>query len=152
MRLVTMFAAIGVAVAVLFSLYVRFAPSDPKMWHVDPRVAMEPGRDGSFLLRDEVPSDGPAPQFAVPPGEVLARFDAAAMAAPGVTRLAGSPEEGHVTYIARSRIFGFPDYISVVAWPAESGSKLAVYSRLRFGSYDLGVNRKRVQGWLDEIA
>ncbi|WP_172329821.1 DUF1499 domain-containing protein [Mangrovicoccus sp. HB161399] len=151
MRLVTMFAAIGLAVAVLFSLYVRFAPSDPRIWHVDPRVVVDPGQDGAFLLRDEPPSDGAAPEFAGSPSEVMARLDAVAMAAPRVSRLAGTPEEGHVTYVARSRLFGFPDYISVVAWPAEGGSKLAVYSRLRFGSYDLGVNRKRVLGWLDAI-
>ncbi|WP_138465554.1 DUF1499 domain-containing protein [Poseidonocella sp. HB161398] len=152
MRLVTMFAAIGIAVAVLFSLYVRFAPSDPRIWHVDPRVIVDPGQDGAFLLRDADPSDGPARHVAGSPDEVMARLDEIALATPGVSRLAGSPAEGHVTYVARSRVFGFPDYISVIAEPAGDGTALAVYARLRFGSYDLGVNRKRVEAWLEALA
>ncbi|MBE3637138.1 DUF1499 domain-containing protein [Mangrovicoccus algicola] len=152
MRLVTIFVAIGLAVAVLFSLYVRLAPSDPQVWHVDPRNVEDQGQDGAYLLRDGDPSDGPAPRFAGAPEEVMARLDAVAEATPGVTRLAGSPSDRHVTYVARSRLFGFPDYISVIAWPVSEGTAVAVYSRLRFGSYDLGVNRRRVLDWLEALA
>lgn len=151
MRLVTMFSAIGVAVAVLFSAYVRLAPSEPATWHVDPRKVQNPQPGGSYLLRDEPPADGPAVTFDEPPEDVLARLDRVAMAAPRVTRLAGDPASGHVTYVARSAIFGFPDYISVVAWPVAGGARLAIYSRLRYGSSDLGVNRKRIESWLESV-
>lgn len=79
---------------------------------------------------------------------MLGKFDALALATPGVTILAGTVAEGHVTYIARSRVVGFPDYISVVAYPQDGGTALAIYGRLRFGRSDFGVNRKRAQRWL----
>jgi uncharacterized protein (DUF1499 family) len=61
--------------------------------------------------------------------------------------LAGSVEEGRMTWVARSALWGFPDYIT-----AEAGPKgLAVWSRLRFGRSDLGVNRARLEDWLARL-
>ena len=61
--------------------------------------------------------------------------------------LAGSPSEGRVTYITRSMWFGFPDYTTVQL----EDDGLEIYGRLRFGQSDQGVNRARVEGWLDRI-
>lgn len=64
-----------VALAVAgFAAYVRFAQSDPAIWHVDPRSVTRRAARGSFLLRGTAqqdengasapdPRDGPAPRF-----------------------------------------------------------------------------------------
>ena len=125
--------------------YIRLAPSDPARWHIDPVSAEDPGEGGVLLI----PIDAPA--LATAPETLMELFDAIAMAEPRVTRLAGSVAEGHVTYVARTAIMGFPDYISTRALPAEGGAKLAVVSRLRFGRSDMGVNRARLDRWMAEL-
>ncbi len=46
----------------------------------------------------------------------------------------------------------FPDEVRAEILPAENGkSTLALYSRSRYGLYDLGVNRKRVERWLERL-
>ena len=79
---------------------------------------------------------------------MLQAFDTVASGAPRTERLAGSPEEGWITYVQRSRIFGFPDFVSVRAVGVPGGSALIVWSRSRFGYGDFGVNRARVESWL----
>ena len=125
--------------------YIRLAPSDPARWHVDPAGAEDPGEGGVLMT----PPD--APVLATTPETLMELFDAIAMAEPRITRLAGSVAEGHVTYVARTAIMSFPDYISVRALPAEGGATLAVISRLRFGRSDMGVNRARLDRWMAEL-
>ena len=117
--------------------YVRLAPSDPGRWHTDPAL----GSDGpnARVARVTVP---------LPPTEALAAFDRVAMATPRTTRLAGSPEEGRITYVTRSRLWGFPDYTTVGAVADGEGAELIVFGRSRFGQSDLGVNGQRIDGWL----
>ncbi|MEM8555880.1 MAG: DUF1499 domain-containing protein [Pseudomonadota bacterium] len=150
MRLVMILAGIGVSVAVLFALYVRLAPSDVQAWHVDPRDVADPTPMGRYLLRDGE-GDAAAPRFAGTPDAVMAKLHEVALGTPRVSVLAGNPDEGFVTYIARSRLFGFPDYVSVVAYADGDQTALAIYARLRFGQSDLGVNQARVDGWLSEL-
>ena len=58
-------------------------------------------------------------------------------------------EHRRAVYIPRSPIFGFPDIVTVefVALGPER-SRVAVYSRSRYGGYDFAKNRKRVERWL----
>ena len=130
-----------------FALYVRISPSDPARWHVDPVAAPDPGAGGIRL----VPPD--APVFAASPQQVMEAFDAVAMATPRVTRLQGSVAEGQVTYVARSRLWGFPDYVTirVLPEPGTGGTTVAILSRLRFGHGDMGVNRARVEAWIGAV-
>jgi len=146
--------AAGLAVAILgFDAYVRLAPSDPARWHVDPLSAPGTGKPNSFRLAPEgmqaEAADGVAPVFAMTAGDLAAAFDRMALAQPRTRRLSGSAEAGFVTYVQRSRVFGFPDYVSVrfIDLP-EGGASLAIWSRARFGSGDFGVNRARVENWL----
>ena len=58
-------------------------------------------------------------------------------------------EGGCLRFRARSRLFGFPDLIDVRLIEPEPGRvSLAIFSRARYGFYDLGVNRRRVRRWL----
>lgn len=130
-----------VAVAGLLA-YVRLAPSDPARWHIDIAAA------------DFVPPAGwaafcPAPgtrEFIT--GSSLASLAAVADAWPRTTRLAGSVEEGRITWITRSRLFGFPDYATAAMVDTSDGPQLCIVSRQRFGAQDGGVNAAKLQAWL----
>jgi uncharacterized protein (DUF1499 family) len=85
------------------------------------------------------------------PAEALSQLDAIAMATARTTRLSGSPDEGRITWITRSALWGFPDYTTAEAVPDATGSRLTVHARLRFGRSDLGVNAARLRDWLPRL-
>lgn len=135
--------------AAAFAVFLRVAPSDPVRWHVDPVTAASPGFPGAVLMRPG--GDPDSPRFDMAPAALMAAFDRVALDAPRVAVLAGSVDDLHVTYVARSALFGFPDYISVRALPDGDGARLAVFSRLRFGYDDMGVNAARLENWLAQV-
>lgn len=140
-------AAVVAALVVLFALYVRLAPSDPARWHGDPLSADAASGSNAFHLP---PGEGPT--YPVGAGDLAWAFDRMAMAQPRVRRLAGGPEELWTTYVQRSLIMGYPDYVSVREIDLGDGrSTLAIWSRSRFGLSDLGVNRARVERWLEAM-
>ena len=146
LALLVALAAVGVLA------WIRLAPSDPARWHVDPLAVTTPVAVGHALLRPE-DGDGAAPVYALPPEDLLAAFDRVARAEPRVQVLAGSVASGRITYVVRSRLVGFPDYLTVRALPAPGGgATLAIFSRQRFGLKDMGVNRARVEAWLAALA
>ena len=117
---------------VIFMLaYVRLAPSDAARWH----TSIKDAKDKTFKAGAMRVVDCD-----------LAALDRVARAS-GATVLAGSVNEGHITYINRSRVIGFPDYTTVQA----IDGKIAIFGRLRFGASDLGVNAKRIEGWLAQL-
>lgn len=122
----------------------RAVSDDPAVWHADPRAVTPSDRPNSYLVADYDAVTLPAP-----PGEVLARFDRIAMAEQRTEKLV--QDDGRVTYVQRSAVFGFPDYISVNVAPVEDGSSVTIFSRSRFGHSDLGVNKARVERWLDKL-
>jgi uncharacterized protein (DUF1499 family) len=119
--LVLVFLAVGV--------WVRFAPSDPVRWHVRPVATQDRINQGSAVLRISHQS--------------LLDLNKIALSTPRTRVLAGSVQDGMITYITRSAFWGFPDYITV----AEQGDDLIVFARLRFGRSDFGVNEKRLKDW-----
>lgn len=55
-------------------------------------------------------------------------------------------------YVARTRLMRFPDTINVLVLPISADeSTLALYSRSQIGYSDWGVNRKRIERWLERI-
>lgn len=155
MRRVALWLVVLLVVAAAAGMtWVRLAPDDPAFWHVDPLSGASTGRPNEArILPPGAPGEGIAsPVFAMTPEALLRRFDAAAMADARVTRLAGGPEALFATYVQRSAIFGWPDYISARAVEAEGGAALAVWSRSRYGYSDMGVNRARLERWLAATA
>ncbi len=115
--------------------WIRFAPSDPAVWHVDPKVTADQDLAGG--VRRRIPADDGA----------FATLDRIILATPRTEVLAGSVEEGMVTYVTRSQWMGFPDYTTVM----KDEDVLELYARLRFGQSDMGVNKARVEDWLDRL-
>ncbi len=142
--IVLVFAVVGL------SGYIRLAPSNPEVWHIDPTDPdLRPG-DGRFLLRDG--GDAPSPVFDAAPETVMARLAEIADATARTRVLAGDPGQAHMTFVTRSRLMAFPDYTSVKAVADGQGqTKLVVYARLRFGQRDFGVNRARVEDWVAQL-
>ena len=107
--------------------------------------------DGQFLMRDG-DGDADSPVFEMAAGDLAQAFHDYALSQPRVVRLSGPPEQLWMTFIQRSKWFGFPDYISVRIVPVDAGrSALIVYSRARYGGSDLGVNQERITGWVEGL-
>jgi len=66
--------------------------------------------------------------------------------------LAEDPGAGRLEFRARSRFLGAPDLITVILMAGEGTASLALFSRARYGAYDFGVNRHRVERWLKAIS
>jgi hypothetical protein len=138
------FLLIVIAVVALVA-YIRLVPSDPARWH----IALHP-RPADIAT--------PSPQVVVLRGGayidfpnadgLLARLNTIIMATPRTVLLAGSVGEGRMTWITRSALWGFPDYTTAEVGP----QGLTIYSRLRFGGGDMGVNGARLAGWVAALA
>ena len=115
--------------------YIRFAPSDPEVWHVDPQVTAD--QDLAAGVRRRIPAGD----------DVLSELDRIILSTPRTELVAGSVDEGRITYVTRSQWMGFPDYTTV----QQVEDQIELYARARFGQSDLGVNKARVEGWLAEL-
>lgn len=139
------------ALALIFLLglaaYIRLAPSDPAVWHVDPVPAIAADVPSGQVQQQEGGATLVIPTSRGAPSDILARLDSVALATPRTTRLAGSPGEGRITWITRSALWGFPDYTTAQTEP----DGLYIHARLRFGSSDLGVNAARLRDWLARL-
>lgn len=118
-----------------FGAYVRLAPSDPERWHVPLNVTED--RDLTGGAERVLPGEG----------DRLADLDRIARAMPRTERLAGSVEEGRLTYITRTNLWGFPDYTTA----ERKDGDLMLHARLRFGRGDMGVNRARLDSWIRQL-
>jgi uncharacterized protein (DUF1499 family) len=69
---------------------------------------------------------------------------------PRTYRLAEWPERRQAQWVERSPRIGFPDVIAAELAEGPDGTAgLFLYSRSLFGWSDLGVNRRRVQAWIE---
>jgi len=146
-------AGVLVVLGLMGLLMVRSAGHDPDLWHIDPADAVRSGKPNEALAAPlgatRVEPDLVLPLTPRPTGELLATLDAVARAEPRVEMVAGGIATGHVTYVQRSAIIGFPDYISVSSIETPTGNGLVLWSRSRYGYSDLGVNRARLERWLE---
>lgn len=151
MSKLTIAAILFLCVVAGFLIWVRIAPSDPDRWHVDPVNAARP-RSPNWAIATPAEKHA-APVYDLSAADLARAFDAFATAKPRTRRLAGSPEDGRMTYIVRSALVGYPDYVSVAFIDLGDGtSTLALFSRSRFGYSDQGVNRRRLAEWLTEFS
>lgn len=139
-------------VVVLFAgslAYVRSLSHDVGQWHVDPQAAPDPSTPNWYRVTPD--GENPAPVFQASVDELSSAFDRVVAAQNFIELLKDDRPEGPVTWVQRSALFGFPDYISASFLPAGDGSTVAIFSRARVGQSDLGVNEKRVNAWLAAV-
>ena len=135
-KVLYLLVALGILLAGIL-LWVRVAPSDPAQWHVDPVTVADPSTPNWARIA--------AGEIVAPAGSLAPRIEAALAGEERVALLAGSLAEGWATYVQRSRLMGYPDYLSIRILPAGDGQEtLVVLSRSRFGQSDLGVNAARL--------
>jgi hypothetical protein len=152
---------IGLAFAIIAALglmaFVRLAPTDAATWHTDPALAAPAGEATPAVLWPPgtdavIPQGGGAFARILMPGgapvEALSRLDTVALASPRTIRLAGSADEGRITWETRSALWGFPDYTTAEATATPEGTRIDIVARQRFGKSDLGVNAARLATWL----
>lgn len=131
-----------VVLTIAAAVIVRVAPVVADEWHIDPETVAPPTTPNFALL-----AGSEAVSIAAPALAVAGRLQAIAEA-DGAQVVAGSLAEGFVTYVVRSRIMGYPDFVSIRLVPEGDSTRLHVFSRSRYGRSDLGVNTARVQRWL----
>ncbi len=83
------------------------------------------------------------------PAAVLGAFKDVALAAP---RTELTQDNGtQIELCQKSALFKFPDFITAEAVEVAGGAALCIYSRSKVGYSDLGVNAKRITGWLEQL-
>lgn len=127
---------LGIALAA--DVWVRFAPLPADIWHRIPAEAHDVAGDwpepGGFEAVRQLPD----------PKARLVELDKIIRATARTELLEGSPEEGLLTYVTRSALWGFPDISTL--WI--EGDRIHLRGHLVFGRGDFGVNRARIEGWL----
>jgi uncharacterized protein (DUF1499 family) len=130
-----------IVVPLMILAYVRFAPVNVILMHQDPATTASSGKPNEYRTTSSV-YDMSAP-------ELSKMFDDFALAQPRVKRIAETLQDQMITYVQRTKIIGYPDYITIKAIPVGAKqSKLEIFSRSRFGYSDWGVNKGRIKGWL----
>ena len=122
----------------------RVVSDDPARWHVDPSTVEPSPRPNDYRV-----TGYDAVRFSVPAGEVAEALDALILAMPRTRHIAGT--DLWRSYVQRSAVFGFPDYLSFRVLERGDGAVLGLYSRSRFGYSDWGVNKARVEGLLGAL-
>ena len=125
----------------LISMYLRFAPTEPERWHVDPAAAPDPRPRG---YRTEVTISGD-------PEELLQRLTKISGTFSRTRIYAGDAASGRITFLTHSSLMGFPDYTTVSAVKNGKKTQMVFLGRLRFGWSDIGVNRRRIQTWIKTL-
>lgn len=98
-------------------------------------------------------SDLAPPLYAVSAPHLRSLFATMMASEPRVVRVASDDASMTERYVQRSKWLGFPDTIVVQFLDRPNGaSTLALYSRSQLGAGDLGVNRQRIERWLDKLS
>lgn len=115
-----------------------------------PRVAPIAGRTVGDLVREGYPDLKPL-RLAAPPAEAFRQARAAAEAE-GWTIVRADPSAGLIDATDEGFWFGFKDDVAIRVRPADGGSLIDVRSASRVGLSDVGVNAKRIAGYLARLA
>lgn len=134
-----------VAIAAALALYVRFAPNDVAEVHRDPVSEGASGQNMAVLA----PPD--APVYDVTPERLFALLEGVVIDTPRVEKVAEGPDPLHASYISRTPLMGYPDYVSLRVISVEGGASFAIWSRSRFGRSDFGLNAARIERWREEL-
>ncbi len=136
-------------------LEIVFGPIAPQAVAFESLVLGD--RPNQFLVCPEkfcaAPAHAASPVYEISADRLRERWLAMIARQPRVARTAADPSMAQYDFVQRSRLFRFPDTITVrfIAL-AEARSTLAIYSRSHYGRSDLGVNRARIEAWLAALS
>lgn len=148
----------GLAVALIGrerSLELVFGPVERV--EIDFATLTTAGRQNTYLvcpadLCAQAP-DRASPVLAMPATELRDRWMAMIARQPRVERVAADEQALQYDFVQRSWLMRYPDTVTVRFVPLADGrSTLAVFSRSHYGRKDFGVNRARVDAWLDALS
>jgi hypothetical protein len=108
-----------------------------------PNTALAAPPGGTPLVPDIVLAPFPAPVE-----RVRAAVRAAAQS-DGAFDHGATGTQAH--WVARSKLFNFPDLVTADVAAADGGARLILWSRSVYGHSDLGANRKRLERWVAAI-
>lgn len=129
----------------LFGLFVfRFWPISVSEISNDPFNTKAPQKPNYYISTDV---EG---KFAIPAIKLKTAIEAQIAKQPCLKEVLRIDATGfQATYVVRSFIMGFPDFLSIkIEEDTPKTSTIKLFSRSKFGYSDLGVNRKRIQGLL----
>lgn len=93
------------------------------------------------------------PVYTIPAERLREKLRTAALKEPRVQELRSDPEPNRLRFVQRSALLRYPDVIDVLVVPHGNGaSTLAIWSRSLVGRRDFGVNRARVERWLEALS
>lgn len=95
-------------------------------------------------------ADATSPVYNVPATQLRETWLTLMTDQPRVKQVGESPDRMQYDFVQRSKLIRFPDTITVkfIALP-DNQSTLAIYSRSHYGYSDWGVNRQRIDTWLN---
>lgn len=99
----------------------------------------------------EARPDVAVPVFALSKDAFAERLRAVALSEPCTRMVAAFPALDQMVFEQRTPVLGFPDTIRVQVVSLNAGVSAILYSRSRYGGWDLGVNRKRLRRWLARL-
>jgi uncharacterized protein (DUF1499 family) len=120
------------------------------VWHIDPEGAAWTDKRNNFKVSPE--GDDKVHKslvFGMSAAELMTNFQKMALEQPDTVLL--GERDGFATFVQRTKLMQYPDYISVKAVDVEGGSALFINSRSRFGYSDGGLNKKRILSWLKKL-
>jgi len=114
--LILLLLLISLAGGYLLYYMISTVEHDPALWHIDPLTAETSTTPNDFRLAPEGTAgrvDQSAPTFSGSAAAMATAWDAFVIQQSNTVRIAGTPEELHMTYVQRTQTLKMPDYISV---------------------------------------
>ena len=96
-------------------------------------------------------ADFESPVFAVSPAELTNIARRRLSQEPRSEVVAEAPEFNQIVLVQRTAVLRFPDTIWEQAVATPQGTSIILYSRSNAGYWDFGVNRRRVEDWLQSL-
>lgn len=151
MSAVAVVAAIGVGPGVIWNLF-----GSPDLGPINFRTLTRRSTPNDSLAAApdlcSASSDVLPPEFAVEANVLRSMFGTMLASETSVERVAADDAGLTDRYVQRSALMRYPDTVVVQFFGRPNGwSTLALYSRSQIGRNDFGVNRARIERWLDKL-
>lgn len=139
---------ISCLVLIITLSYIRLSKPNQSLWHIDPELISRNDLRKSYLNNSK---NNNKLEYLLSANDLYLRLNEIILE-DKCKKVFGNIEENLITYVCRSKVFGFPDYISISFHPLdERKTSLSIFSRSRFGVYDFGKNKNRIDGWLAKL-